>query len=258
MNVGTFPANASRIEALIAAGDTALQNFERDTRGLYGIEYLLYSADAAAVVAAFSGPSGADRCAYLRSIVRRMEQEVDTVHAQWVGGYAENFASRNGTDAGSGTSQLFNAMNMAFELVKNYKLGLPLGLRAGQSGPEPTKVEAFYSHLSVSLSQRQFNAVMRVWEGTTTSDESIPGFAEYLEHVPNGERLIADTRAQHQAVLTAGAAVSTSVPLSEQVVSNPSPATAWHTEMQKLTRYLKSELSSLTGLAITYASGDGD
>jgi hypothetical protein len=31
-----------------------------------------------------------------------------------------------------------------------------------------------------------------------------------------------------------------------------------HTELLKLTRFYKSDLSSLIGIAVTYSSGDGD
>jgi hypothetical protein len=34
--------------------------------------------------------------------------------------------------------------------------------------------------------------------------------------------------------------------------------TAAFDELQRLTRFLKSELSSLLGISITYSSGDGD
>ncbi len=258
VNVGTFPADASGIEAYVAAGDTSFQNFDRDTRGLFGVEYLLYGSNDDTIIALFSGEGGGSRRAYLQAIVRRMRNDVGTVLSEWNSGYAADFASRNGTDAGSGTSQLFNAMNISYELIKNYKLGLPLGLRAGQTSAEPTKVEAFYSGLSASLIERHFEAVLRVWSGQDLDGNNIDGFEEYLATVPNGVRLIADTKQQIEAVQGASAAVPKSIPLSEQIISMPEPPTTWFTEMQKLTRFLKSELSSLTGIAITYSSGDGD
>jgi hypothetical protein len=46
--------------------------------------------------------------------------------------------------------------------------------------------------------------------------------------------------------------------MSELIRSNPQALVALHTEMQKLTRFIKSEMSSLLGISITYSSGDGD
>jgi hypothetical protein len=42
------------------------------------------------------------------------------------------------------------------------------------------------------------------------------------------------------------------------VQSAPTAATNFHTELQKHTRFFKSDMSSLLGLAITFSSGDGD
>ena len=258
VNAATFPADSAGIEAFVTASDTTLQNYERDTRGLYGIEYMLFAFSDSTTVQQFAGNMGKLRGAYLRSITRKLNADVKQVYQAWVSGFEADFISRNGTDAGSGTSQLFNAMNIGYELIKNYKLGIPLGLRAGQSNVEPNKVEALYSGLSMSLIDRHYHAVMRVWEGRSFEGAKILGFKDYLQVVPNGPQLVTETDKQAAAVEAALLAVPTSSALSNQIVSNPQPAIALHTEMQKLTRFLKSELSSLTGLAITYASGDGD
>lgn len=258
VNAATFPADTVGIETFIINGDTTLANYERDTRGFYGIEYLLYGTTETSLIPLYSGDSGQRRAAYLRSITRRLYNEVHTVYSEWVATFKADFISRNGTDAGSGTSQLFNAMNIGYELIKNYKLGLPLGLRAGQSASEPNKVEALYSGMSVVLIDRQYHAVMRIWEGRTLDGTKILGFRDYLQAIPNGPRLISETEQQAANVETALQAVPHTTSLRDQIVTTPQPAVTLFTEMQKLTRFLKSELSSLTGLAITYASGDGD
>lgn len=258
VNAATFPADSAGIEAFVGVADTLLQNYERDTRGLYGIEYLLFAFNDSTTVQQFVGNMGKPRGAYLRSITRKLNADVKQVYQAWVSGFEADFISRNGTDAGSGTSQLFNAMNIGYELIKNYKLGIPLGLRAGQSSVEPNKVEALYSGLSMSLIDRHYHAVMRVWEGRSFDGAKILGFKDYLLTVPNGSQLVDATQVQADSVETALASVPSNSTLHDQIVSNPQPAIALHTELQKLTRFLKSELSSLTGLAITYASGDGD
>ncbi len=258
VNIGTFPADSVGIEQFIASGDTALQNFERDTRGLYGIEYLLFAGSDQEIVDQFTGAGGQLRSAYLRSIMRRMYGELHAVYQEWTQSYATSFVSRNGTDAGSGTSELFNAMNISYEMIKNYKLGLPLGLRAGQTSVEPTKVEAYYSGRSIELITRHYHAVMNIWDGRALDGSKILGFKDYLQALPSGDRLIDETLQQRKSVDSALAAVPTTTPLSDQIVTNPQPAITLQAELQKLTRFLKSELSSLTGLAITYASGDGD
>jgi hypothetical protein len=46
--------------------------------------------------------------------------------------------------------------------------------------------------------------------------------------------------------------------LDSLITTNPQPAIDLHTELQRHTRFFKSDLSSLLGLTITYSSGDGD
>jgi uncharacterized protein len=256
VNVATFPVTTNKIEAAIAAADTSLQNFDRDGRGLYGVEYLLFAEDEATTVQRFLDDGV--RSAYLRSVVRRMVAELRSVRAAWVGGYRDQFISRSGTDAGSGTSLLFNHLNISFELAKNYKLGLPLGKIAGQTTAEPSKVEAFYSGRSIMLLREHTTSVFNLWYGRTPSGTSILGFRDYLLTVPNGQRSIDETEVQLLAVKGAFDSLHDDEVMSDLISTDPSRLHALHGEMQKLTRFIKSELSSLLGISITYSSGDGD
>lgn len=250
-NVATFPASATKIEAYVAAGDTTQNNFDRDSRGIYGAEYLLYHSPATEYV-------GSSRGAYLRSVVRRLLSEISEVRTAWKNGYRDEFISRNGTDAGSGTSLLFNHLNISFELLKNYKLALPLGKRAGQTTSEPTRVEAYYSGISKQLMDKHYDAVMRLWYGKTASGEKILGFMDYLMTVSGGQRLIDDTKVQDQAIVRELETLGTTMILSETITTAPTTLEPLYTEMFKLTRFIKSEMSSLLGISITYSSGDGD
>ena len=52
--------------------------------------------------------------------------------------------------------------------------------------------------------------------------------------------------------------IDDTVKLSELVVNDPAKAEAIFTELQKMTRFIKGDMSSILGIAITYSSGDGD
>lgn len=255
-NLGTYPASVAKIEQFIEAQDTTLSGFDRDARGIYGAEYLLFDGTPDAVVAAFA--EAPYRRAYLRSVVRNLKQQVTQVHTAWASGYREEFISRNGTDPGSGTSMLFNNMVRSFEQLKNYALGLPLGKIAGQSGPEPTKVEGYYSGRSIILARRHYDAVMRIWNGQALNVEEIRGFRSYLESVVGGTPLIEQTLQQDAAIRLAFEQLDDAEVMSELITSDPGRLELLHTECLKMTRFLKSDLSSLLGIAITYSSGDGD
>ena len=255
-NLGTYPASAEKIEGFITAQDTSLSGFDRDARGIYGVEYLLFNGSTEEVIAAFA--EAPFRQAYLRSVARDVHQQVATVYQAWTGGYRDEFISRNGTDPGSGTSLLYNNMVRSFEHLKNYALGLPLGKIAGQTGPEPTKVEGYYSGRSIALARRHYAAIMRTWKGLALDGTEIRGFRAYVETIPGGDALIDATLGQDAAINTAFEALRDDEVMSDLIQSDPARLTTLHTESQKMTRFLKSDLSSLLGIAITYSSGDGD
>lgn len=253
--IGTFPTNAEKTEAYIAASDTTFVNYDRDTRGIYAAEYLLFgpNGDSVEVLAAFA--SSPARKAYLRSVVRDIKSRIAPVVQAWKGAYRDAFVANNGTAVGSSTSLVFNEFNKSYENIKNYKWSVPLGLRPGQAGPEPTKVECTYASKtstfedkSLSASRAHFAATVKTWEY----------FKPYLAVVPGGADLITQTEQQIATSKAALDAVPSTPSLAVQVATSPAAATASYTELQKLTRFFKSEMSSRLGIAITYSSGDGD
>jgi len=256
--IGTFPANSAKINAAMAAGTWNLNDFNRDARGLPAIEYLIFPAagDDAAVLAAFNASPA--RGQYLTALTQDLRARVAAVHDAWLGNYATDFVENAGTDAGSSTSQLYNEMVRSFEALKNFKLGLPMGRRPGQTMPEPQLVEAPYSGASLVLLGHHFNAIEGIWRGKNAAGVEGIGFRAYLENVEGGPALIQSTEAQLAAARAALEAVPEAPVLSEQIAQSPAAVEALYIEIQKLTRYLKSDMSSLLGIAITYSSGDGD
>ncbi|MCS6988974.1 MAG: imelysin family protein [Chloroherpetonaceae bacterium] len=251
---GVFPANASRIEEFIAA-----RNFDndlaRDARGFNAIEYLLYDTVATSqVVAKFNNP---DRRQYLRTLAAELKANIDAVVAGWQT-YRNEFVSRNGTDVGSSTSILFNEFVMSFESVKNFKLGVPLGRRPGQTAPEPKRVEAFYSGKSIRFMREHLKAIEQFYYGIGRNGADGIGFVEYLQSVPNGRQLVAQTEAQLAVVKNRLNALPPDERLSQLIVSNFALVDALHSELQRHTRFFKSEMASLLSLTITFSSGDGD
>jgi uncharacterized protein len=252
-NIATFPADETEIEQFIVAEDYSLNNFSRDTRGFFGIEYLIFGNDA---LNNFSGTEGGKRKLYLSAIVNDLKTKTDNVVTGW-STYRNTFVNATGTDAGSSASLLFNSFLIGFEFSKNYKLGLPLGLRAGQTTSEPTKTEAYYSGVSSELIKLNFENIKQIYFGNDIDGHEGKGFDDYLKAVTGGSELVDETTVQMNAIKTAIENIP-SGKLSDLIVSNPQPANTAYLEMQKLTRYIKSDMSSLLGISITYSSGDGD
>lgn len=252
----TFPIDTAQTELFIQNSDTTFANFDRDTRGFLAIEYLLYgNGNNTSVVQAFSNPK---RKAYLAAITRQCATKIRSVSNQWTA-YATGFIANNGTDAGSSISVLYNEWLKSYELLKNYKVGLPSGNRPGQTQPEPGKVECFYSKRSVYMIKKHFDAVHGIWLGrgiNTGADGA--GFKEYLTTAVGGIELITETEKQAGNVLTVLSSIDDNADLSLLINANSTKVSDLNTELQKLTRYYKSDLSSVLGIAITYTSGDGD
>lgn len=251
---GVFPVNASQIENFIASR-TLNNDLSRDTRGFNAIEYLLY--DAVSVSEVLGKFSNQNRRDYLLTITAELKSAVDAVVSGWQS-YRAEFVANVGTDIGSSTSILFNEFVMNFESIKNFKLGVPLGRRPGQTQPESARVEAFYSGKSIRFMREHLKAVEELYYGIGRNGVNGVGFVEYLRSVPSGNELIAQTEAQLAVVKQRMNALPVDARLSELIVTNFAQVDALHTELQRHTRFFKSEMASLLSLSITFSSGDGD
>jgi len=256
--VGTFPASESKIEAVIAAGTWNLNDFERDARGFLALEYLIFGKNQSndEIVAAFA--NSASRRAYLLALCQNLNDRVGDVQNAWNGSYRTQFVQNAGTDVGSSTSQLYNEFVRSYESIKNFKLGLPLGKRTGQTQAEPHLVEAYYSGQTLTMLKAHVAAIEDIWLGRSRTGQDGIGFREYLDNVEGGKDLIVSTEAQLAALKSALANVPESPALSEQISGDKSFLEALYVEFSKMTRFFKSDMSSLLGIAITYSSGDGD
>ncbi len=255
--IGTFPAAEGKIETAIAANNHSLNNFDRDARGFLALEYLLFGKNktVADLVAGFQ--ASASRVAHLQAISNNLQARIDAVVQEWAS-YEATFTKNNGTDVGSATSQLYNEFVRSYESIKNFKVGLPAGKRPGQTKPEPQLVEAFYSGRSLEMIKLHLQAIENIYYGRDKNGTAGLGFKNYLESVEGGKELIALTEAQLQKVKEALNAVPSNQPFSVLIANNDPAVDALHTELQKHTRFFKSDMSSLLGIAITFSSGDGD
>lgn len=255
--IGVFPISVTKTENYINNGDTSFANFDRDTRGFYALDYLLFNNVADSVIASFTDNK---RKNYLMACTNHLLRSIMLVNNAWQGAYKNDFVNNTGTDIGSSLSVFYNEYVKSFEALKNFKFGIPLGLRPGQTKPLPQNVEAYYSGLSVKLALAHWQAVKNVWNGVSIINplKGGIGLKDYLKSVTGGETLVGSTQAQMAAVDFAFSQINANEKLSDQISTNFDKVNNIHTELQKQTRFLKSDLSSLIGVAITYSSGDGD
>lgn len=255
--IGTFPVNTEKVDGFIAANDTSLANFDRDSRGFYAIGYMLYGVPGESTDI-LSKLENEPYKAYLRSIARALGERISEVLSEWNGSYKDGFISRSGTDVGSGTSELYNEFVRSFEAIKNFKVGLPLGRRPGQTSSEPDLVESRFAGISRSLIGVQLQAIERIYKGQKADGTEGQGLQDYLETVEGGPALVSATLEQWEKVMNAYNALPQDRSLAELAAEEAPELDAFHTELQKHTRFFKSDMSSILGIAITFASGDGD
>lgn len=256
-NLGIFPVNATKIEENISKNNLSFDNFFRDTRGFLALDYLLFDLEGNANVLSKYGAAASVRKQYLRNVSLDIKQKIDAVNTDWVS-YATTFVKNNGTDAGSSTSNLYNEFIKSYESIKNFKVLLPAGKRVGQTQAEPTKVEAYYSGKSLFFLKEHLKAIENVWLGRSMNGKDGIGFEEYLNAVTGGKELITSTKSQLAEAKNAINALPDNTRLSQTIEKDVAMVEKVGMELQKQTRFFKSDMSSLLGIAITFSSGDGD
>lgn len=251
--LGVFPVNESKVEANIQNPDFDLANsFDRDVRGFYAIEYLLFgNSSNSALIASFNQ----ERKDYLLLITAELKTTFSEIANEWKNSYRSEFINSDGTSAGSSITLYYNSFLKDYENLKNYKVELPAGLTAGQNGPDSNLVEARYSGISRDLIAAHFANSKNIWAGETRNGEAIIGFDDYLETVVGGPELITQTKeawAKIELALNAlpEGRISRHVDSEEMIDLRD--------ELQNNTANIKSSMVSLLGLTITYNSGDGD
>ncbi len=256
--VATWPIDTLAVNTKVISLDTAFADFKRDARGLLAIEYLLFDAQKtnAQIVSTFN--SNTNRTAYLIALTNKVQAQIVNVLNQWNNGYRDAFIANTGTAVGSSISMMYNEFVRDYEAVKNFKLGIPLGKKAGQTGTEANKVEALFSGKSLTFMQENIKAVENNWQGKSRAGSDALGWKDYLESVTGGDALVSETQNQQANIAQAMSAFNQSTSLYNQINTSPTPLDKLYTEMQKQTRFYKSDMSSLLGIAITFTDADGD
>lgn len=250
-NAATFPTDTIKIANYIASGDTSQNNFDRDARGFIGLDFFLFRTNAVNRLA------NQTEAAYMRSAMRNLSTLVNDFKTDW-DAYATDFVANNGTGSSSSISLMYNTWLISFEVIKNYKVGLPAGLRVGQTQAEPTQVEAYYSGQSLALMEAHLQLIENFYFGNSLNGTEGLGFDDYLKASVGGESVYQQTVTQWNAVMDAFNSLPQNKTWSEIVVENPDLADDLYTALSQQTRFFKSELSSRIGITITYDSGDGD
>lgn len=264
-NVNTFPAYVAKIESNITSNSYSFDDPDNiTTKGFPAMDYLLFGigADNNTIIAKYTADVDAgNRRSYLQAISTYLKGKVESVNNAWSpsgGNYINTFINASGTDVGSSLGQLVNQLNYDFEILRNAKIGIPLGKKS-LGTPMPEKVEALYSGISVELALIHLKAMENIYLGRSEAGIDGSGLDEYLVHLEapyNGGQLSDAIKNQFTTAITKLQAVPD--PLSSTVQSNPAIVDAAYIELQKLLVLLKTDMPSALGVLITYQDNDGD
>lgn len=263
--LSTFPTSAAKIEANVTAGTWNLESVSNyEAKGFPALDYLLHGRGGTldSLVAALADTAkGASRGRYLNDVAGEIAAQAAAVRKGWAAGegnYRDTFVSKLGTDIGSSLGELVNQFNYDYEVLKNPKVGIPLGTKT-LGVPLPEKVEAYYGGYSMVLARANLAALENLFRGRDTSGADGLGFDDYL--VALGTRY-QDGRLS-QAILDRFAAVEAALaaipdPLSGAIKDEKAKVEKAYEELQRMVVLTKTDMPSAFSVTITYQDADGD
>ena len=247
-SVNTFPLDTAQVNANLLSGwDNLYSAQNNDAKGLPALDYLLFNSDD------FNALTQPSRMQYFKENLDLVSEKLNEVNDAWKNGYAEEFALNTGTDVGSSLGLMVNELNFDFELIKNAKVAIPLGLKTlGVAQPE--MVEAVYSDASKDLLIQNLNGIKDLFTGSDGL-----GIDDYLNSLgaKYGSQYLSDAIIDRFESCEAKANTLGSS-LKSEIENDPSEVEALHSELQSLVVLLKTDMPSRLGVQITYQDNDGD
>ena len=260
-NMNTFPCDTNKINSYVNSGTYNLDAIANsDAKGLPAMDYLLFGMskeNTSLLVRYTTDNAAAKRKAYLAALSASMKTNASAVLNGW-NNYMTTFLNASGTDVGSSLGQLINELDEDLEILKNYKIGLPLG-KQSMGSPFPGKVEAYYCGISSELAVLHLKSVQSIYVGKGLAEGNLLGLDDNLGAIDakynNGSLNVAIAN-QFTAAINKMQAVPD--PLSNSIINNQALVNAAYVEIQKLVVLLKTDMPSSLGILITYEDNDGD
>lgn len=263
-NLNTFPCDTAQINSNIASGIYDLNTVSNiDAKGFPAIDFLLYrnNQNDSYIVSLFNSYANANAKTYLTDLITEMQNKTTTIYNAWKndgGNYISTFQSNTGSDVGGSIGMLVNQLNFDFEILKNARIGIPLGKQT-LGIPLPEKTEAYYSGISLELINEHIQSIENIYLGRSKQGNDGLGLDDYLTHINAryGAGSLNDAiKSKFNSAKTKLALIPPT--LSQAVVSNPSIVDNAYAELQQLIVLLKVDMPSALGVLITYQDNDGD
>ncbi|HEY6899905.1 MAG TPA: imelysin family protein [Puia sp.] len=259
-----FPASARTIDSNIFIASYNINGFTNvAAKGFPAADYLLFGAKANTLDSFTTSKYAANRKQYLAAVSADIKSETSAALKGWQssgGNYINTFVNGKGNSISSSLGLLLNSFIQDFEILKNYKLGIPLAKQPpGTTLPIlPDQVEAYYSGISAQLAYNQLKAAQNLYLGIGTAGAG-PGLKDYLiqKNAKYGNGLLSDTIRVSLATAVSGMQAIPD-PFSQTIQTNAGPSIAVYTTAQKLVVLIKTDMTSALGVLVTFGDNDGD
>ncbi|MES2761442.1 MAG: imelysin family protein [Bacteroidota bacterium] len=258
-NFNTFPTDTPQILSNITNGTYNLAAFINiDAKGLPAVDYLLNSTGYSDVQLVNLFATSPNRVAYVNNCIADMQSKANNIINGW-NGYQSTFINSTGSEVGSSLGVLVNNLDFQIDLMKNAKVGIPLGKKSlGAKLPE--KCEAYYTNsISVNLTKACLDNIENVYLGRSLTGNDGLGLDDYLsalgaQHTTGS----LNDAIKNQFTIAKSKLALVNEPLSNSVINDEATVDAAYVEMVKLLVLLKTDMPSALGIVITYQDGDGD
>ena len=244
LKVNIFPVDTAQIESNILSGDTEFGTAQNaESVGFAVLDYLLFENVEDLFIST-------QRQAYLKANIDWIKDLSDEMNAEWTT-YVGDFYSNTSSSAGSPLSNMVNEINYEFELLKNARIGIPLGKKT-LGVTQAAKLEGYFSDHSSELSKANLLGIKNAFIGG--AGLGLDDYLNDLDIKKNGELLsvqIVDLFDQIEDDLE-------KVNLRDAIENNPSSLDPMYNRIEQLVVLLKVDMPSQLGVQITYQDNDGD
>jgi len=248
--LGTFPTDTSKIISNISSGSYNLSTSANiPAIGIPAFDFLLYRANAFTDYSSNTNYSD-----YALALIQKMKGEASAVYNQWNSSYLATFKTSTGTESTSAFSIFINSFIKSYEETKWTKLGIPLGKKI--SGiQQPIYIETRLSQNSFDLFAANMLAWKNVFNGDRENGTQGIGLDDYLIDLDrsNLSKTINSTLSSIVSDIN-----GFSTDFETLLSTNENSLNDLYTQIQNLTVSIKTDMTSVMGVLITYQDNDGD
>ena len=248
--LGTFPTDSSKILSNISSGSYNLSSSANiDAIGIPAFDFLLYRENAFEEYS-----NNVNYSDYALALITKMKGEVNAVYNLWNTSYLTTFKASTGTESTSAFSIFINSFVKSYEEAKWTKIGIPLG-KQSLGIQQPIYIESRLSKIGFDLFSTNIEAWRKVFKGDLEDGTTGIGLDDYLIDLERSSLVTTINSTLSDIV----ADIENYNSDFEAVLSSDAASLdALYTKIQNLTVSIKTDMTSVMGVLITYQDNDGD